>query len=106
MFESGLIEEVRSLLAHGVPRDARPMESLGYKQALEVLDGNLTLEQAIADTQMQTRRYAKRQWTWFRRDSEVRWLSGFGNEPETAHLAASLASQFLPSGEAPDIRGE
>ncbi|HYL34546.1 MAG TPA: tRNA (adenosine(37)-N6)-dimethylallyltransferase MiaA [Bryobacteraceae bacterium] len=79
MFERGLIEEVRGLLAAGVPPDAKPFESLGYRQALAVLQGRLTLPEAIASTQTETRRYAKRQMTWFRKEPHTHWLHGFGD---------------------------
>jgi tRNA dimethylallyltransferase len=95
MFEAGLVDEVRSLVASGVRRDAAPMQSLGYKQALQVLDGAMTPEAAIADTQLQTRRYAKRQWTWFRRDPEMTWLEGFGGDPEVEAEARRLVGEFL-----------
>lgn len=78
MFLSGLLEEITGLLASGVTGDEKPFESLGYKQALQHIRGYATLDQAIASTQLETRQYAKRQWTWFRRDPEVRWLHGFG----------------------------
>jgi tRNA dimethylallyltransferase len=81
IFRSGLIEEVRAILASGVPADAKPFESLGYKQALDVLQGRLTEQEAIASTQQQTRRYAKRQTTWFRKEHGVHWIEGFGDDP-------------------------
>jgi tRNA dimethylallyltransferase len=89
IFEQGLIDEVRGLLAAGVPRGAKPFESLGYKEALAVLEGHLTPEQALTATQLETRRYAKRQLTWFRREHGVHWLAGFGDE--TAVQQQSLA---------------
>ena len=67
MFERGLLEEVRSLVARGF-RDAPPMRSLGYAQALEVVEGKLSVEAAIEVAARQTRRYAKRQLTWFRKE--------------------------------------
>ena len=82
MFAHGLIEEVRGLLAQGSTGNEKPFEALGYKQALLHLRGGLTLEQAIESTIVETRQYAKRQRTWFRRDSEIRWLHGFGDDPE------------------------
>jgi tRNA dimethylallyltransferase len=81
IFQSGLIEEVRAILASGVPADAKPFESLGYSQALDVLQGRLTEQEAIASTQQQTRRYAKRQTTWFRKEHGVHWIEGFGDDP-------------------------
>ena len=93
MFEHGLIEEVRCLLAQGANGGEKPFESLGYKQALLHLRGALTLEQAISSTVIETRQYAKRQLTWFRRDSEIRWLRGFGDQTEVIAAAAEVARQ-------------
>jgi tRNA dimethylallyltransferase len=98
MFErDGLLEEVRALLESGVPGTAKPFESLGYAQALAHVRGIQTLEQAIADTQMFTRRYAKRQWTWFRREAAVEWLEGFGADPAVQNMAAARVARFLAS---------
>lgn len=94
MFAGGLVEETRSLLASGCPRAAKPFESLGYAQTLRYLDGELTLEQAIAETQMMTRRYAKRQWTWFRRDPGIIWLPGFGSDEKIVADAVNKTSHF------------
>lgn len=69
MFSNGLVEEVQGLLALGVPADAKPFESLGYRQALAVVRGEISLAAAIADTQQATRNYAKRQVTWFRHEA-------------------------------------
>jgi len=82
MVEAGLLEEVRNILASGVSPGAKPFESLGYKQALAVVLGQMSLEQAIASAQMETRRYAKRQMTWFRREPAVTWFQGFGDCPD------------------------
>lgn len=81
MFASGLLEEVREVLSIGATGDEKPFESLGYKQALRHIRGQATLTQAISSTQLETRQYAKRQWTWFRRDPQVLWLKGFGDDP-------------------------
>lgn len=81
MFGQGLLKEAREMLAAGIPVDAKPFECLGYRQALQVLQGDLTVDQAVLSTQIETRRYAKRQMTWFRREKDVRWLAGFGDEP-------------------------
>jgi tRNA dimethylallyltransferase len=97
IFEAGLIEEVRLLLSSGVPRDAKPFESLGYKQALQVLDGRLTLQQAIQSTQLETRRYAKRQVTWFRKEPAVQWLHGFGDNPEVQAQALAMLEKECAS---------
>ena len=96
MFDAGLIEETSGLLqryrdpSHGVsdPRRAgwgadRPMvlNSLGYRQAAQFLAGELTLDEAIAAAQQGHRNYAKRQMTWFRREPDVCWFEGFGDDP-------------------------
>jgi tRNA dimethylallyltransferase len=81
MFDEGLVEETRSLLErYGNSRKITPIYSLGYKQAIEHLRGELTLEQAIATAQQGHRNYAKRQMTWFRREPDVLWLEGFGDD--------------------------
>lgn len=79
MFESGLIEETRKLIAKYGP-SASTLASLGYKQALQFLGGELTIEQALQAAQQAHRNYAKRQLTWFRREPEVAWLKGFGED--------------------------
>jgi tRNA dimethylallyltransferase len=79
MFERGLVDETKRLIDRYGP-DARPLTSLGYKQAVQFLRGELTIEQAIQAAQQGHRNYAKRQMTWFRREPEVVWLKGFGDE--------------------------
>jgi tRNA dimethylallyltransferase len=90
MFEHGLIEEVEQLLADGSTGAEKPFESLGYKQTLAYLRGGMTREQAMASTLTETRQYAKRQLTWFRRDPAIHWLAGFGDQPELAERAREL----------------
>ena len=80
MFEAGLLEEVRQILALGFRADSKSLGSLGYRQAIQALKGEITLEQATELTLQETRRYAKRQWTWFRREPNVDWLQGFGSD--------------------------
>jgi tRNA dimethylallyltransferase len=72
--ERGLVDEVRSLVARGY-RDAPPMRSVGYVQALAVAEGQMTLVDAIEDAARQTRRYAKRQLTWFRKERDAEFLA-------------------------------
>ena len=88
MFNGGLIAETERLLAKYGDK-ARPLASLGYKQALQFLRGELDREPALAAAQQAHRNYAKRQMTWFRREPDVHWLSGFGDDP--AIQAESLA---------------
>ncbi|HEY3707513.1 MAG TPA: tRNA dimethylallyltransferase, partial [Terracidiphilus sp.] len=86
MFSNGLVEETRSLLEHFGAIAA--LQSLGYHQAAQLLRGELNLEQAIAAAQQGHRNFAKRQMTWFRREPEVIWLEGFGDDAATAQQAA------------------
>ncbi len=79
MFETGLIEETQHLLEK-YSAAARPLTSLGYKQAVQLLRGETTREQAVQAAQQAHRNYAKRQMTWFRREPEVTWLKGFGDD--------------------------
>ncbi len=80
MFDEGLIGEAERLLAKYGER-ARPLASLGYKQAMQFLRGELDRESALAAAQQAHRNYAKRQITWFRREPDVHWLGGFGDDP-------------------------
>jgi tRNA dimethylallyltransferase len=89
MLDQGLIAETERLLAkHGA--QARPFASLGYKQALQFLRGELDRESALSAAQQAHRNYAKRQITWFRREPDVHWLAGFGDDP--AIQAEGIAS--------------
>lgn len=80
MFENGLIEEVRGIVAMGYPESVKPFESHGYKQALQNIRGELSLRDAVFYAQRNTRNYAKRQITWFRREPGLVWLRSFGPE--------------------------
>ncbi len=88
MFVAGLVEETRGLLARYGP--VKALDSLGYRQALCVLDGSMSVEDAIRAAQQGHRNFAKRQMTWFRREPEVRWIERFGDEAETVREAAEL----------------
>jgi tRNA dimethylallyltransferase len=93
MFASGLIEETRGLLDRYGP--VKALDSLGYRQAMAVLAGTLSVEAAISAAQQGHRNYAKRQMTWFRREPDVHWISGFGDEPEALRVAAELVQNSL-----------
>lgn len=95
MFETGLIEEVQSLLARGVSPESKPFQSLGYRQALLLVQGKMSLKEAVESTRIETRHYAKRQWTWFRRDPNVLWLKGFGSDANIKTAALDAARKFL-----------
>ena len=74
MLEMGLIDEIKALLAEGVPADCTAMQAIGYKEFVSALEGNGTIEEAAALVQQSSRRYAKRQLTWFRRNKSMNWL--------------------------------
>jgi tRNA dimethylallyltransferase len=94
MFRGGLVEETRALLALYQPAPAA-LNALGYRQAGQVLAGELSLEEAVVEAQQGHRNYAKRQMTWFRREPEVLWLAGFGEEPAVARAAVRAVSGAL-----------
>jgi tRNA dimethylallyltransferase len=91
MFAQGLVEETQQLIARFGRSPA--LDSLGYRQATQHLAGELTLEQAIAAASLGHRNYAKRQLTWFRREPEVCWLTGFGDDPSLHAEAERLIAQ-------------
>ena len=80
-FRAGLVEEVRRLLARGVPAESSALGAHGYRRVVEHLRGLRTLGEAVAQTKLDVRHYAKRQMTWFRREPGVRWFDGFGDDP-------------------------
>ncbi|MGA3263361.1 MAG: tRNA (adenosine(37)-N6)-dimethylallyltransferase MiaA [Terracidiphilus sp.] len=93
MFAAGLTEETRGLLARYGP--VKALDSLGYRQALGVLAGTLSEEAGIAAAQQGHRNYAKRQLTWFRREPEVHWFEGVGDEAEIQRAAAEIVQAKL-----------
>ena len=74
MLEAGLVEEIQNLLASGIPEKCTAMQAIGYKEFVEALDGQCTIKEAAAQVQQSSRRYAKRQLTWFRRNKAMHWL--------------------------------
>jgi tRNA dimethylallyltransferase len=93
--EEGLVEEVEAILARGYAADCRPLGSLGYRQALLVVRGELGVEEAIEGTARETRRYAKRQRTWFGRDRGVERFAGFGGDRDVQEAAGKRVVEFL-----------
>lgn len=94
MFQEGLIEETRDLVAAHADQP-RAFDSLGYRQARAVLRGEITGEEAIQAAQQGHRNYAKRQLTWFRREPEVHWLKGFGDDPAIVTKAIQQVSATI-----------
>ncbi len=94
MFDLGLVEETRALIrryGESIP----VLDALGYRQARQLLRGQLTRDEAVAAAQQGHRNYAKRQLTWFRREPDVHWLTGFGDQPEILAAAERLIAQAL-----------
>jgi tRNA dimethylallyltransferase len=98
MFAGGLVEEVESILARGYSPEAKPFESIGYKQALQMINAGLTLKDALFYARRDTRRYAKRQMTWFRQEPGLEFFHGFGDDPALAAQVTDRVGQFLSTG--------
>jgi len=96
MFANGLIQET-AMLREKFGDDCSPLGALGYAQSLAVLRGEISREQALAATQQGHRNYAKRQGTWFRRESNMHWLQGFGDDANIRCEALSLAQAHINS---------
>ncbi|MCU1244054.1 MAG: tRNA delta(2)-isopentenylpyrophosphate transferase [Candidatus Acidoferrum typicum] len=94
MFDSGLVDETEQILqTYG--EAARPLTSIGYKQAVQLLRGELDREAAIDAVQQAHRNYAKRQMTWFRREPQMTWIHGFGDEAEVIAQAVAVVRNNL-----------
>lgn len=81
-FAAGLVEEVKTLIAAGVPTNSNALGAHGYRRVVEYLEGRRDLESAIEQTKLDVRHYAKRQLTWFRRESAAEWFEGFGEDEQ------------------------
>jgi len=96
MFAQGLVQETTSLrqkYGDNIP----PLASLGYKQALQLLNGGLDEDAAISSAQQGHRNYAKRQMTWFRREPDVQWIKGFGDEKSVQQRVSEIAAALVPT---------
>jgi len=94
MFERGLVEETERLVER-YGYDCRALGSLGYAEAVAVLRGEMTRDEAVPKAQQGHRNYAKRQGTWFRRDGEIQWLQGAGGDEEVVAPATSIVKEWL-----------
>lgn len=92
MFVEGLVEETQDLLQK-YGEAARPLSSIGYKQVVQLIKGEINREEAVRAVQQAHRNYAKRQMTWFRREPDVNWIHGFGDEFKVIEQAISLTQQ-------------
>jgi tRNA dimethylallyltransferase len=95
MFAAGLVDEVRAILESGVSPRAHAFRAIGYPRVLEYIDGAISLDEAIMLTERDTRRYAKRQMTWFRKQPGVCWSVGFGDEKQVQNRIQHLVDDFL-----------
>lgn len=93
MFRQGLMEEIRGLLAKGLSPTATGLQAIGYKEPLAALRGEMTVEEAKEKIKQESRRYAKRQLTWFRRNKDIRWI--VQKEPADAAAALEKAKALL-----------
>lgn len=97
MIEGGLVEEVASLLASGCSPEMPAMQGIGYREMARHLSGGCSLEEAAAEVAKETRRYAKRQMTWFRKLAGVEWIEATGDaETDAEAVLASLAERLPP----------
>ena len=100
MFAAGLLDEARQAIELTYGPRLKPLEALGYRQACAVLRGEITQEDAVRETQAATRQYAKRQMTWFRRETGVTWFAGFGDDPDVQRQIVQWLGPKLEKSEA------
>ncbi|SMC55951.1 tRNA (adenosine(37)-N6)-dimethylallyltransferase MiaA [Papillibacter cinnamivorans] len=93
MLAAGLLEEVRALLAGGVPKNGTALQAIGYKELVNVVQGTADLASAVDKIKMESRRYAKRQLTWFRKNPEIHWIS-WDKTPDL-ELARQISWNYL-----------
>ena len=96
-FNAGLVDEVKKILASGVSPDSTALGSHGYRRVVEYLRGERTLESALEQTKLDVRHYAKRQLTWFRRETDVEWFDGFGDDPVLQNRVVSRLEEVIGS---------
>ena len=99
-FAAGLVEEVEHLLAQGVPAQSNALGAHGYRRVVEYLEGKRDLASAIEQTKVDVRRYSKRQLTWFRREADAEWFTGFGEDLELQRGILESLAEARPSGRA------
>jgi tRNA dimethylallyltransferase len=95
MFEKGLIEEVESLIASGIPANAKAFQAHGYRRVVEYLQGLRTREDALNQMKLDTRHYAKRQLSWWRAQQGVKWIHRFGDEELAFYEASDYISMIM-----------
>jgi tRNA dimethylallyltransferase len=100
MMEAGLLDEVKRLLDRGYGPELKSMQSIGYRHMAEMIEGRISLEEAMRTMKRDTRRYAKRQMTWFGADPEIKWVESSRTDDRTDKLIR-LVSEFL--SESPSV---
>jgi tRNA dimethylallyltransferase len=95
MLAHGWIEELRALLERGLPENSKPFDFIGYRELRSVLRGGMKMEDARSAIQQSTRRYAKRQMTWFRKEAGVHWFEGFGDDAEVQAKSLKQLGEFF-----------
>jgi tRNA dimethylallyltransferase len=93
MLKDGLIDEVKNLLSLGLPKNLNALNTVGYKEIISYLDNDITLDRAVELIKRNTRHYAKRQLTWFRKDERINWLQVNSDEDLTI-AAESILNSF------------
>ncbi len=101
MLSSGWTDEVGVLLSSGLAENAKPFDFIGYRELRAVVRGRMKREDARSLIQQATRRYAKRQMTWFRREAAVHWCEGFGDDPQVQAKSLQQVNEFLQRRDAP-----
>jgi tRNA dimethylallyltransferase len=96
MLAGGWIQELNALLDSHLPENAKPFDFIGYRELRAVLRGEMRMEDARNTIQQSTRQYAKRQMTWFRKESAVYWCEGFGDDPQVQAKALKHLGEFIP----------
>jgi tRNA dimethylallyltransferase len=98
MIDGGWLDEGRGLLAAGIAENAKIFDFIGYREMMQVLRGELTMEKARTAIQLATRHYAKRQMTWFRRDKSIRWFAGPGDDAGVQREISEWVSKEMGVG--------
>ena len=94
MFKDGLVEEVQNLLKKRYSTELNSLNSVGYKEVINYLDNKMTLEECIHLIKQNTRRYAKRQLTWFRKEEDINWVTIEDYENFTSQIANSILERY------------
>ena len=98
MMKNGLVDEVKKLKAMGCHRGQTSMQGLGYKEILDYLEGRCSLEEAVYILKRDTRHFAKRQLTWFRRERQVRWIELSGAPDDTSNALKQILKDCMDEG--------